>query len=391
MGRALFVGFALAACTACRDTSRSPVTDAVIHRALVTYADIAEASYGDATTGARGLVGAVDALLAGPSAATLEAAREAWLAAREPYAQTEVFRFYDGPIDGVEGLVNAWPIDESYIEAEESGSPGILENVERFPEITPELIVSMNAREGETSIASGFHAIEFLLWGRDAQRDGPGARPYVDYDTMAEGAGAQLAARRGRYLKLAAVLLVSHLERVTEAWHDRSDSYRSSFLGAPPRESLALALKGMGTLSGPELAGERLTVAYETKHQENEHSCFSDSTHLDLAGNVQGILNVCKGHYRRLAGSEIAGTGLCELVGRHDETLGKALKAQIASSLEAVRAIPAPFDRAILGNDEAPSRKAIAHAIAALQLQTESLTQTASGMRLMASAREAAR
>lgn len=378
-------------CSGCERSARPRATDEEIRRALTTYADIAEAGYEDATRGARNLVGAIDGLLTAPSAGSLNAAREAWLSARTPYVQTEVYRFYDGPIDAVELLVNTWPIDEAYVEAPEQGSaPGIIDDVVHYPELTRELMVGLNAKDGETSIATGYHVIEFLLWGRDLQRDGPGARPYTDYvRTTSDPQAAARAERRGRFLKLAAELLVAQLESVTVAWRNQPGTYRSAFLSKPPRDALALAVKGMGSLSGAELAGERLTVAYETKNQENEHSCFSDSTHLDLAGDVQGIQNLCTGRYRTTNGMELAGYGICELVGRYDLTLGNTLAAQIASSLETVRAIPPPFDTAILGTDDAPGRQAIARAIAALQLQTQTLAQAAAAMQLSAPTREA--
>jgi putative iron-regulated protein len=376
-------------CSGCQ-RSRSTATDAEIERALKTYADIAQAGYDDATLGAHKLVRAIDGLLAEPSAATLNAAREAWLSARTSYVQTEVYRFYDGPIDAVELLVNTWPIDEAYVEAQAEGSPpGIIEDLTRYPELTRELIVSLNAKEGETSIATGYHVIEFLLWGRDLRRDGPGARPYTDYvSAPTDPHAAALAERRGRYLKLAAELLADELGNVANAWRNQPGTYRSAFLSKPPLEALALVLKGMGSLSGAELAGERLTVAYETKNQENEHSCFSDSTHLDLAGDVLGIQNVCAGRYRGTNGTELVGFGTCELIGRYDAALGKTLTSQIATSLAAVRAIPPPFDTAILGTDDAPGRRAIARSIAALQAQTRTLGQAAAAMQLMTPARE---
>ena len=64
-----------------------------------TYADLAAAGYGDSLTTAQALQGAVDALIATPSEATLTAAREAWKAARVPYRQTEVFRFGNPIVD----------------------------------------------------------------------------------------------------------------------------------------------------------------------------------------------------------------------------------------------------------------------------------------------------
>src|SRR5262249_18575173 len=80
---------ALAACSSGQRAQRASASDAEIRAALTTYADIAAASYGDAAREARTLSTAIDALLADPSSATLDAARKAWLAARVPYVQTE--------------------------------------------------------------------------------------------------------------------------------------------------------------------------------------------------------------------------------------------------------------------------------------------------------------
>src|SRR5690606_10331552 len=83
---------------------------------LDTYADIALAEYQDSLTAAEKLREAVGALVATPSEATLAAAREAWLASRVPYQQTEAYRFGNAAVDEWEGKVNAWPLDEGLID-----------------------------------------------------------------------------------------------------------------------------------------------------------------------------------------------------------------------------------------------------------------------------------
>lgn len=350
----------------------------VAARALTTYADIAFAAYSDAAEEAKRLLTAVDAFAAAPSDASLQAARAAWIRAREPYLQTEVFRFYDGPIDRVETLVNTWPIDESYVEAGVAGAiPGILEDTKKYPALTPELLASLNAKQGETSISTGYHVIEFLLWGRDTHADGPGARPASDF--VVSGEGAELARRRATYLHGASDLLVRHLQEVRDAWEpSRTDSYRAKFLRLPAHEALGLVVKGMGSLSGPELSGERLTVPYETKDQENEHSCFSDTTSSDIVFDALGIENVGLGRYERVNGERVMGTSLLELIAARDPSLAARLKRELALSVAAARSIPTPFDQAILGGDDAPGRTKIWATIQALQRQTETLAEVAS-------------
>ena len=77
-------------------------------------------TYEDVLTTARDMDRAIDALIAQPSDATLNAARERWKAARVAYSHSESFRFYAGPIDGdggPESQVNGWPMDENHIDA----------------------------------------------------------------------------------------------------------------------------------------------------------------------------------------------------------------------------------------------------------------------------------
>ncbi len=350
----------------------NPVDLRVLKQAVVAnYATIVYASYEDALAGARTLEQSVDAFLANPSAALLDRARQAWIDARVPYTQTEAYRFYDGPVDAVEGFINAWPIDENLIDYVD-GEPnaGIINAVEQHPSITPALIVSLNEKEGEKNITAGFHAIEFLLWGQDLNDDGPGRRSFRDY---VDG-GAPHAARRRAYLRIVSHLLVEHLERVVSEWMpDRPANYRARLLALPQDDALTLILKGAGIMSGAELAGERLTVPYETKEQEDEHSCFSDTTHRDVLFDMLGIENVLRGRYVRTSGAEIEGVSPLDLLTKVDPALARTLDRQIAAGMTAARALPAPFDRAILGVDSAPGRIAVKAVITALRAQADSI------------------
>jgi putative iron-regulated protein len=351
----LSVAFVGSLSIACSRTSSKPAPERSA-AFLVTYADIAAASYGAALTDARSLAASIDAFVRQPSDAGLRSAREAWVSARRSYAQTEAYRFYGGPIDSVELLVNTWPIDENYLESED-GKTGIVVDELHPHEISPSALAALNLKEGETSVSTGYHAIEFLLWGRDRSTTGPGQRSFHDYDTAAH------SRRRGEYLRAVAALLVENLTAVEAAW---KGPYRAAFLARPSDQALALAVKGLGTLSGAELLGERLTVAYETRAQENEHSCFSDNTHEDLAFNATGIQNVCRGRY-----ANVRGVGLVELVRSVNPSLAVELERDVNAAVEAVSAIPAPFDQAILGDDASPGRRAIQRAMLALRAEAD--------------------
>jgi putative iron-regulated protein len=341
---------------------------------LANYAEIVSESYGDALATAKKLQSAVNVLLASPSAESLEAARQAWLSAHQTYSFTEAYRFYDGPIDQTEALVNSWPIDENYIDyIKDDPQAGIINDASNFPTLSRELIISLNEKEGKKNVSTGFHAIEFLLWGQPGGAGGAGDRSWRDY-----AEGAKNAERRRVYLRLVTDLLVEHLQTLASAWAaGDAHNYRAQFLALEPDAALANVLKGMGALSGPEMSGERLTSAYVTKEREEQQDCFSDSTCQDLINDAIGIQNVFLGHYTGLQGRRISGPGVVDLLMRLDPQFAGKLKAQMEASILSARNIPQPFDKAILGANTAPNRMAIKNAIVAFQTESDLIAQAA--------------
>lgn len=338
------------------------------------YAQVVSATYKDVLAKATTLDGSLEAFVANPSEMTFSAAKQAWLDSRDSYGQSEAFRFYGGPIDdedGPEGRINAWPLDESYIDYVD-GQPtaGIINDLMAYPTIDEPLLISLNEKDGEKNIAAGYHAIEFLLWGQDMNATGPGNRPFTDYVSGAAGT-AMNQDRRGSYLRTSGDLLINDLKPVVAEW-EPNGAYRSSFVKLAPEEALRRILLGMGSLSGAELAGERMQVAYDTKEQEDEHSCFSDNTIKDLANNARSIQNVYLGKYGTL---DVP--GLDEMVRERDPELDKRLQEQLAASIAAIEAIPGPFDQAMMGTDTAEGRVRIAAAIKALRAQTTTIVDIA--------------
>ncbi|HWO13771.1 MAG TPA: imelysin family protein [Polyangiaceae bacterium] len=318
--------------------------------AVEAYAEIVHASYSDSLSSAQALDSAIDSFLATPSQAGLEAARTAWKASREPYLQTEVFRFYEGPIDnaddGPEGLINAWPLDEEYIDYVVGvGDAGMVNDPGMT--IDKDAIVGANEGESEKSISTGYHAIEFLLWGQDLNEDGPGNRPYTDYVTDGTGT-AENQVRRGQYLAVVSDLLVENLESLVDAWAPNDpNNYRAQFLTEDPAVALGQLMSGMIILSGFETGGERLQAALDSGDQEEEHSCFSDNTHRDMVQDVQGIQNVWLGNYELLDGTSISGPGIRNVIASGDAALADQLTTRISESLDLANALQPPFDREI--------------------------------------------
>jgi putative iron-regulated protein len=272
------VGVIAALFGACGDDGGGSIDSAPVNAA---YAANVHANYAESLSKAQMLKTAIDAFVAAPSQTTLDAAKTAWLASREPYGQTEVFRFYDGPIDnpedGPEGAINAWPLDEVFIDyVDNMPNAGIINNLQAFPTITKQVIADQNENGGEANISSGYHAIEFLLWGQDLSASGPGVRPFTDYTTLAN------ADRRKQYLSLVTELLVDDLTAVTEAWADGAD-YRADF-EAGGTDSIQKMLLGMGSLSATAIkktstrASATTRIATSARTRSESRTCSSANT-----------------------------------------------------------------------------------------------------------------
>lgn len=351
--------------------------DALTGQVLSHYASLVLANYEDTLDAALELQLAVTAFVAAPNAQSLQTTRTAWLTAREIYGQTEAFRFYGGPIDndqGPEGRLNSWPMDEAYVDYVE-GKPnaGLINN--RKALISKQTLKRMNERGGEENIATGWHAIEFLLWGQDVDPDGPGNRSADDY---VDGKRAN-ADRRRLYLTTVTTILIDDLRSLVAPWKAGTANYRSRFEKGG-MESVRKTIIGLGSLSRGELAGERMEVALNTQDQEDEHSCFSDSTHRDIVNNALGIENVWLGRFQRRDGRELNGASLRELVATQDAPLSERVTLRMAASVAAARAIPPPFDRAIVGGKDAPGRLRVQSTIDSLVQQSKDLTQAAAAL-----------
>ncbi|AOZ68705.1 peptidase [Rhodobacter xanthinilyticus] len=353
----------------------APAAEAV----LATYADLAQAGYEDSLATAKALRAAIGAFVAAPSAETQAAAKAAWVAARVPYQQTEAFRFGNAIVDDWEGRVNAWPLDEGLIDYVDMGSAAVNEenelallNVIASPkitvggeeidatEITPKLLgeVLHEAEGVESNVATGYHAIEFLLWGQDLNgtEAGAGARPYTDY-LQGEGCTGGNCDRRAAYLVAAADLLVADLEEMAANWAPGGAARQP--LEADPTAGIATILTGMGSLSYGELAGERIKLGLMLHDPEEEHDCFSDMTHLSHYYDGVGIRNVYEGRYTRVDGTVVSGPSLSQYVAAKAPAEDAALRAGLEASVAALGEMKAAAEGGMavdqmiaMGNDE---------------------------------------
>ena len=330
------------------------------------YAALVHANYEATLEQMTTLQKAIDAFVAAPTQASFDAAKAAWVTARLPYLQSEAFRFAGGPIDsepnGPEGMINGWPIDESYVDyVIGDAEAGIINKKADFPAITKDVIKDNNEKGGEKNLSAGWHVIEYLLWGQDLKADGTpndagtGTRPFTDF---VDGGTAKNQDRRRAYLKAATVLMVEQFESVEVQWDLVPGTYATKLVEGDPAVALSSILNGIGSLSGGELANQRMSNAYKTKEQEEEHSCFSDTTNQDLVNNGVGIENVYLGRFGTTTGASIS-----DLVKAKDPALDAKVRADLTAALDATKAIPVPFDNALLGADDSDGRKRIKAAI----------------------------
>jgi putative iron-regulated protein len=324
-------------------SSKSEVTKGT--SILDAYSNIALANYSDALKDAKSLKMAIDIFSKDPTQLNLDNAKRAWLSSRESYGQTEIFRLVNGPIDAengwvaeaygaLEGQINAWPLDENMIDytidANGSRTSGnIIDTVGIFnpggegstavdvTTITVDAISALNEEGGNANVASGYHAVEFLLWGQDQDYSNflkdsvtPGAmatgnRPLSDFTSDKN------AKRRLDYLQVASEKIVNDLELITSAWQKDVKGnvglYQAALKGQLKGDDISKNIKstdalkqiisGMGVFVKSELANERIAVAVLTPSEEDEQSCFSDNTHRDIANNYLGFKNILTATY----------------------------------------------------------------------------------------------
>lgn len=394
---------------------------------IKTNANIAYASYSDSLITAVALKESINMLVANPTSQNFTNAKQAWLDAREPYGQTEVYRFREGPIDfenadgtkGPEGAINAWPLGEALIDYistspavngnafQEDGNRAISSNIiadtTNYPNIDKATVTGLfEKNEDERNVTTGYHAIEFLLWGQDLNKDlgsaqatrdaTAGHRPLTDFNTsggctsgISNPMADNICERRGAYLKLAADILIDDLTTVANAWEPVAGAHYKKFV-AGGDASLALILQGMGRLSYGELAGERINVALINNSQEDEHSCFSDNTHRDIYLNAKGVQNSFNASYTRVNGEKISGASIYDLLLTEGQPqLANKLRGSLEATMAAASVIDTkaktgmPFDLLI---QKSISQENVTAVIKALVAQTDDIEEVIKALKV---------
>ena len=372
------VALALSGCVASQNMDATSKMEMKTSPILSAYVKIAQTNYTDALNDAKALDLAINKFASNPTQTTLANAKNAWLTSRESYGQTEIFRLSNGPIDaeegwvadtygGLEGQINAWPLDENMIDYTidadgKKTSGNIIDTVGSFnpggeaseainvTTITPDALAQLNENGGDANVSTGYHAVEFILWGQDQDysnfvkdsiTNGPlsaGQRPLSDFTSDKN------AERRLAYLKAASSKIVSDLETVFSAW-DNNGLYQKAIQGKlsgddsskniSTQTALKQILSGMGVFIKSELANERIAVAVLTPSEEDEHSCFSDNTHRDITTNYLGFRNILTSTYK----GKSYGPSLLDKVSAEDKTRIMTLMTSIESKINSINKV----------------------------------------------------
>ena len=306
-----------------------------------SYANLVSYYYNEVSLSTQEMHNAIIKFVQAPDNNSLTNAKNKWIAARSIYGITEAFRFYGGPIDGVnkygeegpEGLINAWPLNEAYIDyVKGSSNAGIINNLSL--EINNDTIIAANMSEDDADVSSGWHAIEFLLWGQDFSLETAGIREASDYLPTNE-----INIRRRAYLVATSALLLEHINWLSMEWLENGEG-RKAFLNK--NDPGGAILTGIATLAGFELSSERIATALDSGDPEDEHSCFSDQTHNDVKANFNGIINVYLG--KGLNGESFS-PSISEFVAKNNLKLHENILEIINETNISINNITVPFDK----------------------------------------------
>jgi len=319
-----------------------------------SYANLVSHYYNEVSLSTQEMHNAIIKFVQAPDNNSLTNAKNKWIAARSIYGITEAFRFYGGPIDGVnkygeegpEGLINAWPLNEAYIDYVK-GSPnaGIINNLSL--EINNNTIIAANMSEDDADVSSGWHAIEFLLWGQDFSLETAGIREASDYLPTNE-----INIRRRAYLVATSALLLEHINWLSMEWLENGEG-RKAFLNK--NDPGGAILTGIATLAGFELSSERIATALDSGDPEDEHSCFSDQTHNDVKANFNGVINVYLG--KGLNGESFS-PSISKFVAKNNLKLHENILEIINETNISINNITVPFDKMLSEPKNGPGRQA---------------------------------
>ncbi|MED6300576.1 MAG: imelysin family protein, partial [Verrucomicrobiota bacterium] len=218
----------------------------------------------------------------------------------------------------------------------------IINNKEKYPSITTELLRSINLKAGKSGFTTGYHVIEFLLWGEDSDRSSSGKRSFKDYDKS----NSELAKRRADYLVACCDLLIEDLENLVSEWdHESKNNLRSHLESMTSDQAIRKILRIVSVLADG-LAESQIGSIISKESVFKEQSTFSDTTHFDFLHTVAGISNLAAGAYVGLDGKlQVLGLGLIGLAEQAPNARAEKIRSLINDAMKSAQAFKGPFDQ----------------------------------------------
>lgn len=352
-----------------------------VERAMANYADMAWESHFDAGADADALAQSVVDFTANPDAQSFNFIQVQWGVARESWGFMEGFNIPDGPLQESHRYINASNLDRSYIDFVSNDlSAGLVNDVDGYPSLTKMLLVDLHQIEGNDKVTTGFHAIEFLLWGEDYDAESDGKRDWRNFLDNGEGT-AQNQDRRLAYLTFATELLVEDIKGARNEWREDEGEYRSQFLAMEQNEQVRLVLTGMYRL-GQDMENRRLELPLMQMDIHADDSTFSDLSNDDLYYGANALQGIYLGRYDEdLIDDQTPedGPGLHELVRSKATPIDERFRNELAELVAAMDVLRQgdPLEVAVLSDIGSAERTAADDALAKLRQVNMTLLEIA--------------
>ena len=304
------------------------------------HAEVCSAAYKDAWQKADILRAKANVFLSGPTSQTHVALKDAWIAAHNAYMETEGLRGQGTPADGVHSNIAAWPVEPTALDTVPGNlKTGVVHDSQGMPKIDTEAI-RLAHQPRANKVLTGFHAIEFLIYGVDQYEDVPGTRVYADYTAVV---GFQ---RRRELLSLLTQLLPFDLATMNTAWHpSEQGNYRAQFMKKDPKSALTTIFTGLVTVCNNGLSGALLRPL-ASSDQKDEICQFSDTSLDAIRHAIIGLQKTLTGKApgRVVAEDEVP---LLGLIAKADASIAKEIETGFEDMLTKLKPLNEPFDQLI--------------------------------------------
>jgi putative iron-regulated protein len=234
----------------------------------------------------------------------LNLSKQAWLNAHSAYELTTLHRYYATQLMGeqdslvlmqLQYQINHWPI-----------VPGYIDYVDGYPDsgIVHDINVNLNAdslREQHgffdvSEVTLGFHAIEFLLWGYDADSV---ARPATDFDAVLELTPKEIESgytleqlsnnRRRLFLSVVVDTLVKDFLALQSLWLAEEPSISQRIESISGTELIVILADSMSAMLTQELLQRSLYPMLNGDFVESVQSPYSRSTQNAVSSQLSGL------------------------------------------------------------------------------------------------------